>query len=311
MRTLILLDSLITDRTKIDEVIVKLKDDYASATPFSATYEERDFTNLRWVEYQPNALGVAWDIVVGNMKSIYERDSEKWDNIIYVISEEHWVPKSIGGWNLGAPIFGYQVELIRCYKTVNSLYKGFAMEIAHSWNDFCIQETGENLLSTFAVSHFDNQVIHGCDKRYGVNVPDNPDMHAYYTDYNYRPMIEIAKDKLRVAYEKRLKRFLTPVVFKRNLSVGSYGDDVKLLQQFLNGRGYPVSQSGMGSIGNETKFFGLKTRDALALYQKANGINPSKGYFGDTTRAFIHNVLANPTPHTIPDIDNPNVEHNH
>lgn len=76
-------------------------------------------------------------------------------------------------------------------------------------------------------------------------------------------------------------------VFKANLTTGSLGSEVKVLQQYLNARGYTVAASGAGSLGNETTTFGNATRAALVKYQKAHNITPAVGYFGPKTRAAI------------------------
>ena len=65
--------------------------------------------------------------------------------------------------------------------------------------------------------------------------------------------------------------------FTRNLTMGSKGDDVKCLQQWLNANGYAVATTGAGSAGNETMTFGGLTRSALAKYQAAKGISPAVG----------------------------------
>ncbi len=80
---------------------------------------------------------------------------------------------------------------------------------------------------------------------------------------------------------------VSSTTFTRNLTVGSKGDDVKALQQWLNASGYKVSASGAGSPGNETTVFGPATKAALAKYQAANGISPAVGYFGPITRAKV------------------------
>jgi peptidoglycan hydrolase-like protein with peptidoglycan-binding domain len=48
------------------------------------------------------------------------------------------------------------------------------------------------------------------------------------------------------------------ITLQRNLMVGSTGSDVKCLQAALNAWGYPVALSGVGSMGNETTYFGAK-----------------------------------------------------
>lgn len=76
--------------------------------------------------------------------------------------------------------------------------------------------------------------------------------------------------------------------FTRDLTVGSKGDDVKALQQFLNGHGALVAGGGgAGSPGNESTYFGSLTKAALAQWQGTRGITPSVGYFGPKTRAAI------------------------
>jgi hypothetical protein len=77
------------------------------------------------------------------------------------------------------------------------------------------------------------------------------------------------------------------VTFTKNLTIGSDGEDVRALQVFLNTHGFPVSLTGPGSTGNETNFFGLLTKAALAKFQAANGISPALGYFGPITRGII------------------------
>jgi hypothetical protein len=80
----------------------------------------------------------------------------------------------------------------------------------------------------------------------------------------------------------------SPYVFNRNLRLGMTGDDVKALQQYLNNNGYPISQSGIGSRGNEINYFGVRTKLALIKFQKAHNILPATGYFGPITRKVIN-----------------------
>ncbi len=71
----------------------------------------------------------------------------------------------------------------------------------------------------------------------------------------------------------------------RDLELGMAGEDVRNLQKLLNANGFKLSETGVGSAGNETNFFGTLTKNALAKYQAAHGVNPSIGYFGPITRA--------------------------
>ncbi|MFZ2556247.1 MAG: peptidoglycan-binding protein, partial [Minisyncoccia bacterium] len=75
--------------------------------------------------------------------------------------------------------------------------------------------------------------------------------------------------------------------FTRDLELGMSGADVVALQVFLNTKGFIVAASGIGSRGNESDYFGARTKAALATYQAANAIVPAAGYFGPKTRAFM------------------------
>jgi hypothetical protein len=84
--------------------------------------------------------------------------------------------------------------------------------------------------------------------------------------------------------------------FTRTLKVGSVGEDVRALQKILNAEGFVVSDTGVGSPGNETTYFGLKTKAALAKYQNyyradiltPNGLTAGTGYFGTATMKFMN-----------------------
>ena len=78
-------------------------------------------------------------------------------------------------------------------------------------------------------------------------------------------------------------------MFTTNLDVGIINSDVVELQRFLNKKGFLVSESGAGSQGNETNYFGEKTRQALIKYQLSKNITPAVGYFGPITRGFANN----------------------
>ena len=83
--------------------------------------------------------------------------------------------------------------------------------------------------------------------------------------------------------------------FTRSLSLGIAGEDVRCLQRYLNGAGYTVSASGAGSPGNETTYYGSRTKSAVASWQAANGVSPAVGYFGSISRA-KYNSLAGGAP---------------
>ena len=75
--------------------------------------------------------------------------------------------------------------------------------------------------------------------------------------------------------------------FQRDLEQGSDGEDVRCLQRYLNGAGYLVAQTGDGSPGLESPFYGDKTKNAVGRWQDANGVSVGqyRGYFGPASRA--------------------------
>ena len=77
------------------------------------------------------------------------------------------------------------------------------------------------------------------------------------------------------------------IKFARDLQLGTIGDDVKSLQQYLNSHGFVVTTAGPGSVGNETTKFGALTKQALIKYQQANNL-PAFGFFGPLTRTFLN-----------------------
>ena len=96
--------------------------------------------------------------------------------------------------------------------------------------------------------------------------------------------------------------------FTRSLSLGSTGTDVLCLQQYLNGAGYTVAASGVGSAGSETTYYGSLTQSAVAKWQAANGVSPAAGYFGPISQAKYNSlVAAAPTTPTTPTTPAPTV----
>jgi len=92
--------------------------------------------------------------------------------------------------------------------------------------------------------------------------------------------------------------------FTQNLYLGVSNSQVKCLQQYLNTAGYMVSVSGAGSPGNESAYFGAKTKATVIKWQKANGVSPTSGYFGAISRvkySALNNAAAGittPSPTT-------------
>lgn len=85
-----------------------------------------------------------------------------------------------------------------------------------------------------------------------------------------------------------------------DLKIGDNGEYVKKLQKILNTNGFIVNpnQGEAGSISYETEKFGALTQKALALFQTAYGITPSKGYLGTKTKNKISkiNTITKSTP---------------
>jgi hypothetical protein len=83
------------------------------------------------------------------------------------------------------------------------------------------------------------------------------------------------------------------VRFNYDLEYGMTSPDVKQLQIFLNkDEETKLSSSGPGSSGQETKFFGLLTRNAVRKFQRIHGID-IVGRVGPITRAKINSLLIN------------------
>lgn len=72
--------------------------------------------------------------------------------------------------------------------------------------------------------------------------------------------------------------------FTRDLTVGSKGEEVKKLQEFLKEQGL--------FEGEITDSFNLATKNALIKYQKNVGISPASGYFGPKTRSYINSLKS-------------------
>ena len=72
----------------------------------------------------------------------------------------------------------------------------------------------------------------------------------------------------------------------RDLYEGIIGSDVKELQQYLNNNGFSLAQTGVGSKGRETNYFGSLTKQALVNFQIKNKLN-NTGIFDLATRNFL------------------------
>ena len=136
----------------------------------------------------------------------------------------------------------------------------------------------------------------------GYNEPDDDTDPAEDEQENGRAE-RIAELKAQIADIKaRLAALVQSGVsstctFSRDLEFGMTGDDVKCLQQYLNTNGFQLADAGPGSPGNETDYFGPRTKDAVVRFQEANseiilaplGLESGTGYVGPATRSHVNN----------------------
>ena len=89
--------------------------------------------------------------------------------------------------------------------------------------------------------------------------------------------------------------------FTQNHSMGDSGGQVMWIQKYMNANGFTVSASGAGSPGQESSYFGAKTKAAVIAWQNANaagvlapvGLTAGTGFWGSSSRGFA-NANCNP-----------------
>ncbi len=95
----------------------------------------------------------------------------------------------------------------------------------------------------------------------------------------------------------------TPSPFSTSLSLGSSGPQVLALQKILNQDPRThIADTGPGSPGNETDYFGLLTKDAVIRFQEEYatsilvpaGLTKASGYVGSYTLAKLTELSASP-----------------
>lgn len=90
------------------------------------------------------------------------------------------------------------------------------------------------------------------------------------------------------------------VVFTRTLRAHFEGEDVRELQKFLNSQGFVLSNSGIGSHGFETEYFGPLTYNALVKFQEAHSsriltplfLTKGTGIFAEKTREVANELYS-------------------
>lgn len=90
---------------------------------------------------------------------------------------------------------------------------------------------------------------------------------------------------------------VTAAATHSRLSVGSTGDEVTLLQTYLNKLGFTCAVDGI---------FGTETKNAVVAYQQSKGTLTTDGICGDRTWEALDTDMVNETPYIAPSVEFPN-----
>jgi len=82
----------------------------------------------------------------------------------------------------------------------------------------------------------------------------------------------------------------TPI-FTTSLSNGSEEQSVKELQTLLNNINFTLAETGAGSPGNETNYYGALTTDAVTRFQETFGVTPADGTLNQQTRDWLNLIM--------------------
>ena len=74
----------------------------------------------------------------------------------------------------------------------------------------------------------------------------------------------------------------------QNMTMGSTGQDVVVLQGLMSELGYLSVPRGV-PFG----YYGSLTRDAVARYQSSTNVSPAVGYYGPLTKVSMYNDFSN------------------
>lgn len=77
------------------------------------------------------------------------------------------------------------------------------------------------------------------------------------------------------------------ILVGQNMTVGSTGQDVVVLQGLMSELGYLNVPTGI-AFG----YYGSLTRDAVARYQSSNSVTPAVGYYGPVTKVSMYNDFS-------------------
>jgi hypothetical protein len=111
------------------------------------------------------------------------------------------------------------------------------------------------------------------------------------------------KDTVSIDTTVSVPQTTTATRITRNLTIGDRGDDVRQVQVFLNTHGFPIAETGDGSRGHETGYFGEATKNAIIRFQNQYrsdiltpaGMTQGTGYLGEATRAKIASLSTTTT----------------
>ena len=85
-----------------------------------------------------------------------------------------------------------------------------------------------------------------------------------------------------------------PFVFKTDFKLGDVHEDIRVFQKYLNNNGFVLAQSGPGSVGSETNYFGSVTKAALTKFQQAKGLSIT-GNLDLQTRNYLNGTTTKVT----------------
>jgi hypothetical protein len=90
--------------------------------------------------------------------------------------------------------------------------------------------------------------------------------------------------------EQEVTKTVIPTIIPpltRLLKYKMIGEEVRIMQQLLNKKGYTLALTGPGSPGNETQYYGPKTLAMIKKFQLANGLIPD-GIVGPLTWGMLN-----------------------